>query len=909
MVFAIAIFILFGCFGRTVISQKVISHLGVLAGQDTFFNNECRFAVPRPCFDPSLYQFHIPFQLYAAKQMRQLQIPLWNPCFGCGFPTFAELQYCTFSPLRGLFGASNPYMYNLGIVFKALIAAVSSFLLARLLAASTGAAAFAAIAYGLCPFILRELELPNEVEFFPLVACAFLCFANRSTLSGRFLLGTCAALTVVCMHPEFAFLSVICAVTVLCFAKPITEKAVEPSKIAFLPFRGWLKNLLIAAAIGICLAAPLLFPFCELIATADSYKYHETFVQKVPLVTLLVGLITPVCQGGSPFLGVVALALALFAVIAAGKRLRPLSLTVVFLVVWTSGWGPMAQVVAAKPFCFIPPRYFLAPLLLLLTLLAAQGVDLVIGAVAEKQRKRLIPLGLLSIFLATAPYLFSKSAIALAGFDGTLPSPALISKEFVNGAIALCVMLLSSLICIFARIKSSHLSKLAYIFLAANLLSLGGAARLALPPSVSLTYVSSGALDAIKSSGERMTACGRFFFHPNTSMVHDIRDYRLTGPLQPRWVVAFRQLDDRFEKSRYDTTAVSRLLDVASVKYLISRWPIHSSAGCAPAFKSISAVSAASHAVLDEISLLGVDYRLTAEGELFLQTNWQAKNEGARYLAIQTDIVNAAGKVVRKGSRFGLNGTRSGDRIVQHLSIKLPPSKAGQKPGELYVVLYIASVFNEAFVPLNSQGLPTRANGIELLDLSQTEPTEKSAVAKEKRLEFISEDASQILLYKNKKALPQAYFTNSILRVSSLADACKRMLDASFDCHLQTIIESNEIAAYIKTEPAFLIPAATERKNSSTVIVKGNAPSDCYLILTDTYYMGWRAFVDDKPAVIERANISFRAVRVPKGEHTIRFEFWPASLLIGIALALFCTSMVSMIAWLNLMRSARSRSE
>ncbi len=891
---AIALFILLGCFGRTVISQKVISHLGVLAGEDTFFNNEFRFAVPRPRFDPSLYQFHIPFQLYAAKQIRQMQIPLWNPCFGCGFPTIAELQYCTFSPFRGLFGASNNYLYNLGIVVKALIAAVGSFLLVRLLAASTGAATFAAIAYGLCPFILRELELPNEVEFFPLVACAFLYFANRSTLAGRFLLGLCAAFTLVCMHPEFAFLSVVCAVIILSIAKRITK--IEHSA-TFLPYKDWLKNLLIAGAIGICLAAPLLFPFCELMATADSYKYHETFVQKVPLATLLVGLVTPVCQGGSPFIGVVALSLAIFAAITAGKRLLPVSLTIIMLIFWTSAAGPMALLVTAKPFSFVPPRYFLAPLLMFLTLLSAQGVDLVIRAVSEKKRKHLITLVILSMALAVVPFLLSRAGITLAGFDGTLPPPATVWQEFIKGGIALSIVLLTCLLCTFARVKLHYLSALAFIFLAANLISLGGVTRLALPPSVAWTYASSGALDTIKASGERMTACGPLFFYPNISMAYDIRDYRVTGPLVPKWVIAFRRIDNGNKRHIADSTLTSTLVDAASVKYLISRWPICSAGDGPQVFKPITALSVAPHQVLDELSLLGVDYKLTTNGELFVKTSWQTKNEGAKYLALQINIVDAEGRVIRLGGRVAINPAACGEKFVHALSLKLPPSRTGDK---LYAVLYVASVFNEAFVPLDCKGLPKRANGIELLDLAKAEPTEKPCPSKRKRLEFVCEDANQVLLYKNNAALPQAYLTNSILKVKTFIDACTIANAASFDPHKQTIVETQTAENIDITNGLFLMPAQTERKTSNTVTVKTNAPSACYLILTDTFYSGWHAFLDGKPAKIERANVTFRAVKVPAGAHSVRFEFLPGSVFAGIALALVCILSVAVLSLLRL---------
>ncbi len=58
------------------------------------------------------------------------------------------------------------------------------------------------------------------------------------------------------------------------------------------------------------------------------------------------------------------------------------------------------------------------------------------------------------------------------------------------------------------------------------------------------------------------------------------------------------------------------------------------------------------------------------------------------------------------------------------------------------------------------------------------------------------------------------------------------------------------------------------------------------LVLRDTYYRGWRAFVDGMEVDIWRTDYLFRGVEVPSGEHTVRFEFRPLSFQIGVAISL-----------------------
>jgi uncharacterized membrane protein YfhO len=47
------------------------------------------------------------------------------------------------------------------------------------------------------------------------------------------------------------------------------------------------------------------------------------------------------------------------------------------------------------------------------------------------------------------------------------------------------------------------------------------------------------------------------------------------------------------------------------------------------------------------------------------------------------------------------------------------------------------------------------------------------------------------------------------------------------------------------------------------------------VILNDVWHPWWRAAVDGKESPILKANVLFRAVVVPAGRHTVRFEFKP----------------------------------
>jgi uncharacterized membrane protein YfhO len=65
------------------------------------------------------------------------------------------------------------------------------------------------------------------------------------------------------------------------------------------------------------------------------------------------------------------------------------------------------------------------------------------------------------------------------------------------------------------------------------------------------------------------------------------------------------------------------------------------------------------------------------------------------------------------------------------------------------------------------------------------------------------------------------------------------------------------------------------RYANTEVAIAVNAPAGGILLLNDAWQPWWRASVDGKEAEILKANVIFRAVVCPHGQHEIRFSFHP----------------------------------
>jgi uncharacterized membrane protein YfhO len=102
----------------------------------------------------------------------------------------------------------------------------------------------------------------------------------------------------------------------------------------------------------------------------------------------------------------------------------------------------------------------------------------------------------------------------------------------------------------------------------------------------------------------------------------------------------------------------------------------------------------------------------------------------------------------------------------------------------------------------------------------------------------------------------------------------------------------DEMALFKKPELKFNKPTATEHNakiinySYNNVNIETSSNGECYLILLDSFYPGWKAFIDEQEVEVLKANLIYRSIKLPAGNHHIRFTFAPPNFKKGIALSL-----------------------
>jgi hypothetical protein len=89
---------------------------------------------------------------------------------------------------------------------------------------------------------------------------------------------------------------------------------------------------------------------------------------------------------------------------------------------------------------------------------------------------------------------------------------------------------------------------------------------------------------------------------------------------------------------------------------------------------------------------------------------------------------------------------------------------------------------------------------------------------------------------------------------------------------------------------------------NQSISFQTEAPAASLVVISQTHYPAWRAYVDGRPATLWRANYAFQALEVPAGRHQIRMVYEDQKLLAGAVL-----SGVGLLACAGLWWLARSR--
>lgn len=139
-------------------------------------------------------------------------------------------------------------------------------------------------------------------------------------------------------------------------------------------------------------------------------------------------------------------------------------------------------------------------------------------------------------------------------------------------------------------------------------------------------------------------------------------------------------------------------------------------------------------------------------------------------------------------------------------------------------------------------------------------------------------------LYRVDGTVPRAYIVDRVFVEKQPLKVLERLSQLQFD-PLRQVVLDHSVA--IQPSESFEAQASIEQYENNSVTVQTTANQEGVLVLADSFYPGWKAFLDGNETKILRANHFFRAVVLPKGAHRVEFKYEPWSFKLGWIISLF----------------------
>lgn len=151
------------------------------------------------------------------------------------------------------------------------------------------------------------------------------------------------------------------------------------------------------------------------------------------------------------------------------------------------------------------------------------------------------------------------------------------------------------------------------------------------------------------------------------------------------------------------------------------------------------------------------------------------------------------------------------------------------------------------------------------------------------------EDVGATSIYENLQAAPRVWLVPEAASLEPQeifkAISTSKMPDGNYYDPLRTALVEEDFT--FKAEKWDENGSSRIKSISGTKMeISYNSGSESFLVLSDTYYPGWRAYIDDTQTHIFQTNYTLRGIVVPPGEHVVRFEYRPKSFYLGAGISL-----------------------
>jgi hypothetical protein len=150
-------------------------------------------------------------------------------------------------------------------------------------------------------------------------------------------------------------------------------------------------------------------------------------------------------------------------------------------------------------------------------------------------------------------------------------------------------------------------------------------------------------------------------------------------------------------------------------------------------------------------------------------------------------------------------------------------------------------------------------------------------------------------LFENLSVMPRFFLVNKVQRVTSDLEV-RELVGRQLVSFRDTAVTSQPVTGLSAAGggDAGVVQVIDYQADSLRLSVR--TPQAAFLVLAESFYPGWRAWVDGAPVEIVRTDIAFRGLVVPAGAHEVAMRFQPAILPLSLAVSLAAAILLCALA-------------
>ncbi len=230
---------------------------------------------------------------------------------------------------------------------------------------------------------------------------------------------------------------------------------------------------------------------------------------------------------------------------------------------------------------------------------------------------------------------------------------------------------------------------------------------------------------------------------------------------------------------------------------------------------------------------------------------------------------------------------RDSVRWAHHSSALEIPTANGNEPLALERLLDLRRIFGEG--DWWGRSFEVKAIGSPLLDLLNV----RYLVSWERSLAPVLEggkfrqvaEVDNHRVYENSGALPRFFLVDDVRSAGNREEAVAALRSPAFDPRRQAIVEG--LPGWGRAAvPHSFPPVRVLRYGLRRVALETESAAPAFLVTSETYYPGWRAWLDGVPRPLYLTNVAFRGLPVPAGRHRVEMYFSPRILPVSAAITL-----------------------